>query len=454
MKRRTNFLIGLVVLLFAGSAQSQTAPPAADLRLYDISRAPSAQRLQQDVAQLASYGTRNTLSDTVSETRGIGAARRWIKAEFERISEACGGCLEIYEQRTLVPGGRVRIPRDVYVVNIYAIQRGTAHPDRYVIMSGDIDSRGTDAIDAVLDAPGANDNATGMAGAIEAARVLTQYRFGKSIVYAGLSGEEQALFGGQHLALLAADNGWKIEAVLNNDMIGNVEGITGILDNRSFRIFSEPVPPTETERERASRRFYGGEVDGISRQLARYVHRLTSQYLPELQPRMVYRLDRFGRGGHHRPFNDQGFPAIRIMESHEHYDRQHQDLRTEDGRFYGDVIDYVNFPYAAKLTGVNVLTMAALADAPPPPSRVLIGGVVSADTRLQWEAVQDPDLAGYYVYWRDTTEPQWTHKRFVGNVTEFTLENWIIDDYFYGVSSVNTRGNESVVVFPNEVMRR
>lgn len=446
----------------AVAQQPSTVPPSTDPRLYEIAEAPSAERIQRDIQTLVDFGTRHTLSDTLSDTRGIGAARRWIKEEFERISEACGGCLEVVYQRGLIKGGEgSRIPEDTWIVNVLAIQRGTTHPNHYVIMSGDIDSRVSDVLDATSDSPGANDNASGVAGTLEAARILSQYTFGKTIVYAQLSGEEQGLFGGQIMAEAARDEGWVIEAVLNNDMIGNVEGIDGVIDNRTFRIFSEPTPVTETARERAQRRVTGGEVDGPSRQLARYIERLTRQYTTNLEPMMVYRLDRYGRGGHHRPFNDLGFPGIRIMEAHENYIRQHQDLRTErvsvkaaDGAeqeveiHYGDVIAGVDFDYAAKLTGVNAIALASLAWAPPAPGNVRIRGAVRPSTTLSWAPVDSPRVAGYKVYWRLTTEPQWTHSRYVGDVTEFTLDNIIIDNYYFGVAAVGHDGNESVVVFP------
>jgi len=449
-------VVGLFLLLAAhsGFAQSPSpstnrAPPAVDLRIYDIAAAPSAERIEADVRTLAGFGTRHTLSDTLSDTRGIGAARRWIEAEFERISADCDGCLEVSTQRSLVPGGEnARIPEDTWVVNVVAVLRGTVHPDRYVIMSGDIDSRVTNPNDAAGDAPGANDNASGMAGTLEAARVLSRHRFGKSIVFAGLSGEEQGLFGGRYMAEAAREEGWTIEGVLNDDMIGNIEGIDGVIDNHTFRVFSEPTPVTESEQDRRMRRYTGGEVDGPSRQLARYVVHITDTYFTNLDPMLIYRLDRFGRGGHHRPFNDVGFPAVRIMEAHENYNRQHQDVRVENGIAYGDVIEGVDFGYARNLTAVNAAVLASLAWAPPPPDTVWIRGAVQPSTRLDWTPVSDPDLAGYVVTWRETTEPRWTHRRFVGNVTGYTLENLVIDNYLFGVASVGSDGDESVVVFP------
>lgn len=457
MHRLIKFIAILSYILTGWTAYAQdslTAPPAVDMRMYDIIEDVSAERIEQDIRKLAGFGTRNTLSDTISDTRGIGAARRWIKQEFDNISSNCDDCLEVSYQRNLVKAeGNSRIPEDTWVVNVVAIQRGTKHPNRYIIMSGDIDSRASDATDATTDAPGANDNASGMAGVMEAARILSQYEFGSSIIYLGLSGEEQGLFGGRGVAEQAQQENWDIIGVLNNDMIGNIEGLDGVIDNRSFRIFSEPVPANETEEERNRRRFTGGEVDGISRQLARYIHRMTETYMPEMNPMMIYRLDRFGRGGHHRPFNDLGFAGVRIMEAHENYTRQHQDIRVENGIKYGDVIEGVNFPYAAKLTAVNAITMAGLAWAPPQPDSVKIGGAVQASTTLAWKKTDDPNLAGYKVYWRETTAPQWQYSRFVGNVSEFTLENIIIDNYYFGVAAVGKDGNESVVVFPSEVMR-
>jgi hypothetical protein len=286
-----------------------------------------------------------------------------------------------------------------------------------------------------------------MAGALEAARVLTKYRFPSTVVYAGLSGEEQGLFGGQNMARTAKEKGWDIVAVLNNDMIGNIEGLNGVVDNTTFRVFSEPVPATATEADWRRYRIYGGEVDGPSRQVARYIDRLVGTYMTNLDAKMIYRLDRFGRGGHHRPFNDVGYPAVRVMETWENYTRQHQNLRTEDGVAYGDVVEKVNFPYAAKLTGVNAITLAALAWAPPAPDSVRIAGAVSPSTTLSWKAVSDPNLAGYKVYWRDTTSPQWEHSRFVGPATRVTLEDVIIDNYLFGVAAVGKDGNESPVVF-------
>ena len=440
----------LITVLLFFSFQLLLAQSSQDI--YQIIDNVSAEKIENSIQTLVDFGTRNTFSDTLSDTKGIGAARRWIKSEFESISKDCNNCLDVFYQKDFVTKeGNGRVPHDAWVVNVVAIQKGTKYPNRYVIMSGDIDSRGSDTMDFTSDAPGANDNASGMAGTMEAARVLSKYSFENSIVYVGLSGEEQGLFGGAGLAAYAKEKNWDIIGVLNNDMIGNIKGVDGVIDNRTFRIFSEPVPPTETDRQRRMRRFYGGEVDGISRQLARYVNKTVKSYMPEMNPMMVYRLDRFGRGGHHRPFNDLGFAGIRIMEAHENYTQQHQDIREENGIKYGDVIEHVNFGYAKKLTAVNAINLASLAWAPPAPKNVAIGGIVEASAKFKWDKVDG--ATGYKIYWRDTTSPTWDYHRYVGDVTEFILDGIVIDNYFFGISSIGKNGFESPVVFPNSVFR-
>ena len=460
MRMRPIHLAVAALLASMPLASLAATPPAApddtiSARLDGIGRAPSPQRIEADIRKLVSFGTRHTLSDTRSNTRGIGAATRWIFDEFTRISTACGGCLEVQYVRGTVKAGEPRIPRDTEITNVIAIQRGASDPGRYVIMTGDIDSRVSDVMNATSDSPGANDNASGLAGALEAARILSQQRFQGSIVYAALAGEEQGLYGGRILAEHAKANGWRIVGVLNNDMIGNSSGIDGITDTRTARVFSEGTRANETAEEARQRRFTGGEVDSPSRNLARYI-KAQARHVPELEVMLVYRLDRFGRGGHHRPFNDAGYPAVRVMETHEHYDRQHQDLRTEvqpDGsrRVYGDTIDGVDFAYAAKLTALDAVSMAAIAAAPPPPAGVKIEGAVSADTTLSWQRpsrAQADGLAGYRRYWRATDEPGWSHSLYVGDVTSHVLKNQVIDNWFFGVAAVGVDGSESPVVFP------
>lgn len=442
---RTTTILAAALAVATSTAAAQTT----DLR-PELAQAVSAERIRADVERLVGFGTRHTLSDTQSDSRGIGAARRWVAEEFERISDACDGCLEVVTVSDTV-SGEERIPEPTEVVSVLAIQQGTLDPDRIVMMSGDIDSRVSDPLDGESDSPGANDNASGLAGTIEAARVLSQHEFPGTIVYAALSGEEQGLFGGRIVAAHALDQDWRIKAVLNNDMIGNTAGIDGVVENTTARVFSEGTRYVETPEEARVRRYSGGEVDSPSRNLARYIDRMADEFIANLDVMMIYRLDRFGRGGHHRPFNEAGIPGVRIMETHEHYHRQHQDLREEDGIRYGDTIEGVDFDYAQKLTALNVVSLAGLALAPPFPAGVEIEGAVQPSTTLRWELPGGDaaeNLAGYKVYWRLTTDAVWRYGRYVGKVDSYTLENVVIDNYLFGVASVSTDGYESPVVFP------
>ena len=326
MKKLSSVTLGLGLLL-AGGVQAQDAITYNDQqKLHDIADAVSAKRIEQDIRKLVSFGTRHTLSETESDTRGIGVARRWVYQEFQRISADCGGCLEVMYVSDIVEG-EDRIPDATEVKSVIAIQRGSTDPDRYVMMSGDIDSRVSDVMDATSDAPGANDNASGVAGTLEAARVLSQYNFDGSIVYAALSGEEQGLFGGKILAR-KAKNKWRIMAVLNNDMIGNIEGINGVINNTTAAFL---LRDSTDETDLSDHATVLCANDSPSRNVARYIDTMADRYIANLDTMIVYRLDRFGRGGHHRPFNDLGYPGVRIMETNENYNRQHQDLRTENG---------------------------------------------------------------------------------------------------------------------------
>ena len=446
--RSSAALLVLAISAPAPLAAQAPAPAASDPRLDSIVSAVSADRLRADVTRLVGFGTRHTLSDTVSATRGIGAARRWVKAEFDRISAACGGCLEVFYVSGMV-GPAPRIPQPTNVVNVVAVQRGTSDTGRYVLLSGDIDSRVTDIMDANDSEPGANDNASGLAATLEAARVLSRYKFAGSIVYAGLSAEEQGLDGGVILAKWIQEHGWRLTGVINNDMIGNVQGIDGVTDNSTARVFSDGTPPTETEQERNRRRFTGGEVDGVSRQLARYIKSIAERYVPNLDVWLIYRLDRFGRGGHHKPFADLGYPAVRFMEMHENYDRQHQHIRVENGVAYGDVLEGVDFDYARKIVAADAATLAALSWAPAPPRSARLGGAVQPAAVLTWSAPEDSaDVAGYRVYWRRTDSPTWDHWQDVGLATRHVFTGLVVDNWFFGVASVSREGDESVVVFP------
>jgi hypothetical protein len=421
-------------------------------KLHKIVSQISAKNIEKDIEKLVSFGTRHTLSETKSEARGIGAARRWIKAEFEKISKKCNHCLEVYFQKDTISGEK-RIPNPTEVVSVIAILKGKTDPGRYVIMSGDIDSRVSDPMNSTSDSPGANDNASGVAGVLETARVLSQYQFDGSIVFAALSGEEQGLFGGKIMAKSAKEAGWRIKAVLNNDMIGNISGINGVINNTTARIFAEGTRQNETAKQAATRRYTGGEVDSPTRNLARYIDWMADRYIPNLDTMMIYRLDRFGRGGHHKPFNDLGYPAVRIMETNENYNRQHQDLREENGIQYGDTLDGVNFAYAAKLTALNAVSLAGMAWAPNPPTNVNISGAVQPSTTLKWNKAKNIEsklVAGYKIYWRLTDQSQWQFSRYVGKVSEYTLENIVIDNYLFGVASVSQDGFESPIVFPGD----
>lgn len=439
--------LAVLSLLLPSAAIGQASDVTAE-RLAPIVSGVSPQRMEADVRALVGFGTRHTLSDTLSTTRGIGAARRWIRAEFDRISLACGGCLEVIEVSEVYQG-LPRVPGPTNVVNILAILRGQRDPERYILLSGDIDSRVSDIMNATDSSPGANDNASGVAAVLEAARVLSKHRFAGSIVFAALSGEENGLLGGRTVAAMAAARGWRMTGDINNDMVGNVRGGDGVLDTTTVRVFSEGTPPTEPDSTRRARRSTGGEVDGVSRQLARYVKATADRYVPGVDVWLVYRLDRFGRGGHHRPFADLGFPAVRLMEAHENYTRQHQDVRVEDGVAYGDVIEGVDFRYASRITALDAAVLASLSWAPGSPRRVRLAGAVQPAATLSWAPPPDSaDVAGYRVYWRRTDSPTWDHWRDVGRMTSHRFDGLVVDNYFFGVAAVSAEGFASVVAFP------
>lgn len=448
MAPRSGWMIGILLAALAHPALAQTPPgppPAHDAALIQqMVGEVQAERLRADITAMVAFGTRHTLSDQVSDTRGIGAARRWAEAEFRQISSACGNCLQIALPEDTVTGQRV--PTPTRVVNVLAIQPGTTDPDRVIIISGHLDSRVTDVMNFTDDAPGANDDASGVAAVIEAARVLSQHRFDATLVYAVLSGEEQGLLGGKILADYSMAQGWRVEANLNNDIVGNSEGQSGVRDTTRVRVFSEGTKTVETEAQAQRRRYNGGEVDSSSRNLARFVDRIADQYLTNFDVELIYRTDRYGRGGDQVEMLRAGFPAVRITEGAENYDRQHQDLRIENGVHYGDTLEGVDFAYLAQVTRLNIATMATLAQAPASPSGVTIEGAVRADTTLRWQPVAE--AVGYRVWWRPTTAPQWTQSRWAGNVSEYVLQGIVIDDYFFGVSAVSADGYESPVVFP------
>jgi len=433
----------LIAASMASTLHAQAAPQEQPT-LHALATAPSQTELRATITALVGFGTRHTLSDTTSNKRGIGAARRWVQSRFATIAHDCGGCLEVVTPAQTFTGKRA--PQSVEVMDVVAIKRGKRDPQRVIVMTGHLDSRVTDVMDRTSDAPGANDDASGVAALIEAARVLSTQDNDATLVFAALSGEEQGLYGGKVLADYAVAQGWQVEAEFNNDIVGNSRGQNGVIDNTTVRVFSEGTKSNETLKQADYRRYHGGEVDSPSRNLARYLDRLANDYLPDFKVHMIYRTDRFGRGGDQVPFLQAGFPAVRVTEAHEDYTRQHQDLRTEQGIRYGDTIDGIDFRYLARVTALNAITMAALSRAPAPPNGVTIEGALATDTTVHWNRV--PGAAGYRVHWRDTTAAQWQHARAVGDVDHTVLKNVVIDDWFFGVSAVSADGYESPVVFP------
>ncbi|MEO6801454.1 MAG: M20/M25/M40 family metallo-hydrolase [Rhodanobacter sp.] len=444
---RRFMLLSALLLLASTTTMASTELPAVPREhpsLHALADAPSQVELRVTITRLISFGTRHTMSDTKSDTRGIGAARRWVKSRFEAISKDCGDCIEVITPSQVFTGKRLPTPTEV--MDVVAIKRGSTDPQRVIVMTGHLDSRVTDVMNTTSDAPGANDDASGVAALLEASRLLSNQDNGATLVFAALSGEEQGLYGGKVLADYAVAHGWKVEAELNNDIVGNSHGQNGVIGNTTVRVFSEGTKTNETPAQADYRRYHGGEVDSPSRNLARYIDRLADQYLPDFRVHMIYRTDRFGRGGDQVEFLKAGFPAVRVTEAHEDYTRQHQDLRTANGIRYGDTIDGVDFRYLARVTSLNAITMASLSRAPAPPDGVVIKGALATDTTVNWNKV--PGAAGYRLHWRDTTAPQWQYVRAVGNVDTTVLQDVVIDDWFFGVSAVSADGYESPVAFP------
>lgn len=422
-----------------------TAPVAAFAK--DETPAADSARLKASVEKLVSFGTRHTLSSATDPKRGIGAARNWGASEFARISKACGGCLTVDRIADRFEGPRA--PAGVIVENVLAIQKGSGDPAHVIMIAGHIDSRVTDPMNFTSDAPGANDDASGTALVIEAARLLSKQKHRATIVYALLSGEEQGLWGGKLLAKHAKDQNWQVAAMLNNDIVGGTHGTDGsIVDNR-VRVFSEGIRASEDLAAQLARRGIGGEDDGPSRALAKAAIRAgTSHPAIGLEVLAVRRPDRFRRGGDHLPSLELGYPAIRFTVGVEDYDHQHQDLRSENGRKYGDTVDEMDFPYLARVTALNVALAGELADAPPAPASVSIDGAVSSDTTVKWTPVDD--AAAYRIYWRRADRNDWTDSQLVPADTAAagrTLRGVIVDDNFFGVSAVSADGAESIVTF-------
>ncbi|UKK83734.1 M28 family metallopeptidase [Sphingopyxis sp. BSN-002] len=411
----------------------------------DETPAADPARLKALVEKLVSFGTRHTLSSATDPKRGIGAARTWGAAEFERLSKACGGCLTVERISDRFEGPRA--PSGVIVENVLAIQKGS-DPNRVIIIAGHIDSRVTDPMNFTSDAPGANDDGSGTALVLEAARLLSKDRHRATIVYALLSGEEQGLWGGKLIARHAKEKGWQVTAMLNNDIVGGTHGTDGtIVDNR-VRVFSEGIRSSEDLAAQLVRRGIGGEDDGPSRALAKAAVR-AGEANPAigLEVLAVRRPDRFRRGGDHSPSLELGYPAIRFTVGVEDYDHQHQDLRTENGRKYGDTVDEMDFPYLARVTALNVALVSELADAPAAPANVSIDGALSSNTTVRWTPVEG--AASYRIRWRRADRSDWTDSRLVpsGPANELILPGVVVDDNFFGVSAVSATGEESIVTF-------
>ena len=453
-KAKTIVVLSLCLVVFSGGATGQKTAAKKNPEIVKMVREVSAKNIEATIRKLVSFGTRNTLSSQDDPKRGIGAARDWIYGEFQRISNDCGGCLQVSKQSFVQPKAN-RVPEPTTLTNVIAVLKGSTDPDRVYVVSGHYDSMcNQDARDATCDAPGANDDGSGTAASIELARVMSKNKFDATIIFVTVPGEEQGLLGSGYLAKDAAAKKMNIEAMFDNDIIGGVTTYKNAPDRQSIRVFAEGVPSNETQQEANTRRSVGGENDSPSRQLGRYVKEMGDLYLPNFKVMMIYRRDRYGRGGDHIPFLEQGYAAVRFTETHEDYTHQHQTVKMVDGKQYGDLPEFVDFEYVANATRVNLIGLANLALAPAKPKNV---GIVTAgltnDTVLKWDANTDGDLAGYEVVWRDTTAPFWTNSKFVGNVTTYTATEMSKDNYFFGVRAVDRAGNKSPVVYPRPIGR-
>ncbi len=444
---------GIFLAAIGCSGQSAQSEPAtvADPQIAAALRQVSAQRIQANIEKLVSFGTRLTLSaqDPASITagHGIGAAREWIKAEFERYSKDCGGCLEV-KTDSFTEEPTERIPKATEITNVYAILKGTdaANAKRVVLVTGHYDSRNSDTLDVSGEAPGANDDGSGTAVSLECARVLSKMKFPATIVFLAVAGEEQGLNGSRHFAKMAKDQGWDVEAVLNNDIVGGDKSAEQ--DRAVVRVFSEGVPTAATEQDLRRIRGLGGESDSGSRELARYIAEVGRTYDAGVKPMLVFRLDRYLRGGDHFAFNQQGFSAVRFTEIREDFHHQHQNVRTEKGIEYGDSLKFVDFDYVAHVARLNAATLASLASAPAPPENVhVLTKDLENDSTLTWEASPGGLATGYEVVWRATTSPEWEHVQNVGNVTRTTMK-LSKDNVIFGVRAVDREGHRSLPVVP------
>src|SRR5215510_7346448 len=410
--------------------------------------------IENTIRKLVSFGTRNTLSEQNNPDRGIGAAREWLYAEFQNAAAQSKGRMTV-EKQTFEQQKATRVPQPTMLTNIVATLKGSQPQsvNRVYVVSGHYDSMCGRATDAKCDAPGANDDASGTAAVLEMARVMARYKFDATIVFMAVPGEEQGLLGATYFAEQAKQKQRDIEAMFTNDIIGNTLGGNGVRDRKTVRVFSEGVPSNETQQEATTRRSVGGENDSQSRQLARFIKEVGERYLTTMKVWMIYRRDRYGRGGDHQPFLERGYAAVRFTETNEEYRHQHQNVRVENRIQYGDLPQFVDFDYIANVARVNATALAALASAPARPKNVTMPGGLANDTQLSWEANKEPDVAGYEIVWRDTTEATWTHSQAVGKVNTFTMKGMSKDNYFLGVRAVDKQGNRSPVTYPRPAPR-
>lgn len=431
------------------SAQAAVAPPPADPRIADVIKQTSGDHVRQTIEKLVSFVNRSTISpqddESVKSGKGVGAARDWIKAEFERYSKDCGGCLEVKTDAfTEQPAERIKVPTEI--TNVYAVLRGTdpTQSNRIVLVTGHYDSRNSDTFNGTDPAPGANDDGSGTAVILECARVLSKLKFPATIIFLTVAGEEQGLNGSKHFAQMAKQQGWKIEGVLNNDIVGGDrnEG----QDASVVRVFSEGIPNAATEQEIRRVRSLGGESDSSSRELARYVADVGRTYDAGLKPLLVFRLDRFLRGGDHLSFNQQGFAAVRFTEFREDFNHQHQNVRMENGVEYGDSPKFVNFDYVAHVARLNAATLASLASAPAPPTNVkMLTKNLENDTSLTWEP--SAGATAYEVLWRATSAPEWEHVQTVTGGTRASIKV-SKDNVIFAVRALDAAGHRSLPVVP------
>lgn len=441
--------LSFLLLVFATNQLFAQQTISRDPNISSLVNEVSAKNLEQVIRKLVSFQTRHTLSDTLSKTTGIGAARNWIKSEFEKYGKESGGGLQVSFDTFTQPADGRRITAPVVLKNVLAILPGTDPNDKRMLMvSGHYDSRVTDVMNIKDFAPGANDDASGVAVVMEMCRIMSKQQFNCTIVFVAMVGEEQGLYGATNLAKRAKEEGWNLHLLMNNDIVGNSYGMeTDLKDNKSVRVFSEGVSPLETPAQVAARQSAGTDNDGKARQAARYIKEVAERYVDQLEVKLIYRRDRFLRGGDHTPFSQQGFAAVRITEMNEDFNRQHQDVRTENGFKFGDLPEYVDYTYLQKVTRMNLSVMANLALSTQEPENVIVqtSGLTNK-TALKWDAPKGKAPVGYYVLMRETTSPFWEKKFFVKE-TSASLA-YSKDNYFFGVQSVDGNGHESLVILP------